>query len=81
MTVINNVSEEMSSQAVETDRYKLTQVLRNMLSNALKFTPRGGRVTVEIRQEVHALALETASMRTCLVVDVTDTGVGISQVR
>jgi signal transduction histidine kinase len=48
------------------DRAKLRRVLVNLLSNALKFTPRGGRVEV-------SAAREGALVR----VSVSDTGVGI----
>ena len=32
---------------IEADKYKLSQVIRNFISNALKFTPFGGIVTVK----------------------------------
>lgn len=53
---------------VESDPDRLTQVLQNLLSNALKFTPAGGRVGVE------AMAVAGDA-----VVAVHDTGVGLSQ--
>lgn len=49
------------------DRVRIRQVLDNLLSNAMKFTPAGGSVTVES----HALGAQV-----CLAV--TDTGIGIS---
>jgi signal transduction histidine kinase len=49
------------------DERKVKQVLLNLLSNALKFTPEGGRITVSAR--VHDEVAE---------VSVTDTGVGIA---
>jgi signal transduction histidine kinase/ActR/RegA family two-component response regulator len=58
------VSEEVSS--VDADELRFKQVVVNLLTNAVKFTPDGGRVTVAARQvgqELH--------------VTVTDTGIGV----
>jgi PAS domain S-box-containing protein len=49
------------------DPAKLKQVLYNYVSNAVKFTPEGGRVTIRVRPE------EAASFR----IEVEDTGIGI----
>lgn len=51
---------------VDADELRFKQVVLNLLSNALKFTPDGGRVTV--RGRAHGSEL---------VVTVTDTGIGI----
>lgn len=53
---------------IETDGTRLAQVLDNMLSNAIKFTPYGGSVTAE------ALYQEEA-----WVVRISDTGIGIPE--
>ncbi|GAB4024366.1 response regulator [Spirosoma koreense] len=53
---------------IETDKMRLGQILKNLLSNALKFTATG-RVTLTIRK--HALAANTL----CFIVR--DTGIGI----
>ncbi|RZI85495.1 MAG: GAF domain-containing protein [Rubrivivax sp.] len=53
-------------EAIEGDAGRLQQVVWNLVANAIKFTPKGGKVCVELRQEQdHA------------VITVTDTGVGI----
>lgn len=49
------------------DQRRIRQVLLNLVSNALKFTPEGGRVTVS-----------AALGHSGLVMSVTDTGIGIS---
>ena len=56
---------------VRADREKLGQVLLNLMSNAAKFTPSGGRVTIDVA---------TRARRPDVVfIRVTDTGIGIPQ--
>jgi signal transduction histidine kinase len=74
---------DVSNALVNTDRYKLTQVLRNLLSNGLKFTPKGGSVSVSIKLVEEASAGKAGAdteVQRFYVVTVTDTGVGISAV-
>jgi heavy metal sensor kinase len=52
---------------VEGDRARLKQVIVNLLDNAIKYTPGGGRVRLSVRREAGFAVL-----------DVTDTGVGIA---
>ena len=53
---------------VVADRRALNQILINLISNAIKFTPRGGRITVAALRDGQKLA-----------VSVEDTGVGIGE--
>jgi cell cycle sensor histidine kinase DivJ len=54
--------------AVEADSRALKQITLNLISNALKFTPSGGQVTVSLRALAGAMELSVA-----------DTGIGISE--
>jgi signal transduction histidine kinase len=54
---------------VRTDETKLRRIVINMTSNALKFTPAGGSVTVEVAPDPHGGAM---------VLIIRDTGVGIA---
>jgi PAS domain S-box-containing protein len=53
------------------DRDKITLALHNLVGNAIKYTPAGGKVTVRAGSENPGTPQET------LVVDVADTGIGI----
>jgi signal transduction histidine kinase len=62
------VEVEDSPSAIHADAAKLRQILINLLSNAFKFTPAGGKVTLTI----------TRDPATTLVIRVEDTGIGIA---
>jgi two-component system phosphate regulon sensor histidine kinase PhoR len=54
--------------SVPADKDRVRQVIANLVHNAIKFTPAGGRITITTR------ALEGS-----VVVDIADTGIGISK--
>ena len=66
IAVVADVDEEPCW--TDADPTRLAQVVGNLLSNALKFTPAGGRVAVEVRREGARVTLR-----------VRDTGVGIAK--
>ncbi|WP_158277604.1 ATP-binding protein [Opitutus sp. ER46] len=57
--------------AVSGDPVRLRQIVLNLMSNAVKFTPRGGNVVLKVRLD------ERASARFRLRFEVMDTGIGI----
>lgn len=67
---INNIIEEK----VYGDGLRLNQILINLLSNAMKFTPEGGRIDVSVSQEPSPLGADF--VRTHFVVE--DTGIGMT---
>jgi heavy metal sensor kinase len=58
--------EAESDCVVYADRARINQALRNLIENALKYTPRGGRVSVSVKHDGESIR-----------VDVVDTGIGI----
>lgn len=53
---------------IEADKEKLAQVVSNLLSNTIKFTPSGGAISIEGKEE-----------NSRLILTVNDTGIGISE--
>ena len=76
-SLANNKSLSMTTRIPDTlphiygDRDRLVQVITNVLSNAIKFTPQGGSVSIT--------ALQENNPRSQIMVRIIDTGVGIKQ--
>ncbi len=62
------MSRPMGPLELKAHRGKMLQVVGNLVDNAFKYTPRGGRVGVAVRREGAAVLIEVA-----------DTGVGIPE--
>jgi signal transduction histidine kinase/DNA-binding response OmpR family regulator len=68
------IDPELSSQNLESDAGKIRQVLRNLISNAIKFTPEGGEIDVSIK-EIDSNGDDSVTVE----FSVEDSGIGISQ--
>lgn len=65
---IDMVFESLGAEATVTgDRRRLAQIFDNLLDNAVKFTPRGGRIEVRMKCELKRVRI-----------DISDTGIGIA---
>lgn len=81
ITLTTDVLEE--NLEVEFDKERISQVLNNLISNAIKFTPMGGKITVsaykgEVKWRYQDNIPEIKNEnRSLVVVSVSDTGTGI----
>jgi signal transduction histidine kinase len=66
--LVLRLSDEVDLPPLWADPLRLTQLLDNLLSNALKFTPEGGTVSVTVARRAETAHLE-----------ISDTGVGIPE--
>ncbi len=64
IAIQNELRENLAP--VRADRDRLAQIFVNILDNAVKFTPEGGKVVIEANES-----------ESCAVVSVTDTGIGV----
>ena len=65
--------EKMDHESVMGDRTRIQQVFLNLLTNAVKYTPKGGRIQVFLKEE-HAQSPNTGAF----MLAVEDNGVGIA---
>jgi signal transduction histidine kinase len=65
ITITQNINSKAKAKA---DQGMVDMILRNLISNAIKFTPAGGEVTISIEETANDVA-----------VSVKDTGIGMSK--
>ncbi|MEK7257640.1 MAG: ATP-binding protein, partial [Bacteroidota bacterium] len=65
-------ADERLPEKIISDPKKLTQILYNLLDNAIRYTPRGGKITLKVSQG------ETQGAKSTVVFTVKDNGMGLS---
>jgi signal transduction histidine kinase/CheY-like chemotaxis protein len=60
------------------DERRIRQVLINLLNNAVKFTPEGGCITLEVSRLMTQSLTQDDALQNCLRISVSDTGIGIA---
>jgi CheY-like chemotaxis protein len=70
--LVLNIDPSVPKQ-INSDEQRLTQVITNLLTNAVKFTPEGGTITIDAKKTGEGPESCT------LEISVTDTGIGIAK--
>jgi len=72
---------EQDSIIVNFEPGKIEKIMYNLLSNAMKFTPEGGKVSVQLSVSSDQLPTQKLITDHCLLITVRDSGIGIPQDR
>jgi signal transduction histidine kinase len=75
-----NVNENVPA-VIKTDELRLSQIVRNLLTNAVKFTPEKGSIAVNVEKQDSAPYTDSAPSadgEITLRIEVADSGIGIS---
>eukprot|EP01041_Mallomonas_annulata_P005750 gene5750-11623_t len=77
LTVIHDLDPiDLIHNNINVDIHKFQQVLRNTISNALKFTPKHGKVIIKVTKVTEIV---NGHCDEYFIIDITDTGAGISK--
>ncbi|WMJ71845.1 response regulator [Cytophagaceae bacterium ABcell3] len=76
-----NVDNALPTGKVHTDAFRLEQILKNLLSNAFKFTPEGGEVSLNIKPAPDITFYNPSLKQSADVIafEVKDSGIGIPE--
>jgi two-component system sensor histidine kinase/response regulator len=74
-----NIPEPVRNLLISADERKLKQIMFNLLSNAAKFTPNGGAITVGARLMDDDRTPNTEHRTSNIEISVSDTGIGIAK--
>ncbi|MGC4101140.1 response regulator [Ferruginibacter sp.] len=73
---------EQDANSISSDKERLEQVLRNLLSNAFKFTPKGGKVNLSIQKVIPGTVSfrnsKLNAVTNMIAIAVKDNGIGIA---
>lgn len=70
ITLINKIDEDI---CIDADKNMFSIIIRNLISNAIKYTPKDGRITIKSEVPTHY------KQQQFVKISVTDTGVGIQK--
>ncbi len=74
------LDKSLEGSAIKTDGQRMQQIIKNLLSNAFKFTPKNGSVTLRIDPAVTTPSyIQHAKSPAMLAFAVIDTGIGIPE--
>ncbi|MDO7206312.1 ATP-binding protein [Paraclostridium bifermentans] len=63
------IDPEIEEKIIECDKYEIERCIVNLIGNAVKFTPRGGKIEIKIKD-----------LNDKVMISVKDSGIGIEKI-